>query len=872
MANTYVDYTATAAQQYFAFNFPYLEDEHVVVEIEGVDQTITTNYTIETSPTQRINLSNPTTALAGGELVRIKRRSAPNTNLVDFQNGSVLTESELDRAYLHNRYLAEEATEGADSGLKELEGSTNYNAGNKQIKNLADGTLATDAVNKGYVDTQIALTDTNLAGFYKSTHTGNGTDNVFTLSFTPQTTDAKAYIVSIDGLVQVPDTDYTIGATAITFNTIPSNSAEICVVATAAASVATVNEAQVTALGTSDTRSLATWTRDLGTPIATGSTTARSLADRFADVVNVLDYGATGDGVTDDTTAIQNAASAATAASKPLYAPAGTYRMTTGITVTHGLIGDGPSDTIFQGVDDGTVKGSLISTTTSGTGLYSGFTLDGACSADPVAWDSSNYDSFTGHQSVFNCGGNKIVISNVVSQNSFFAPFRCELGDNVLFENCKAIRGRGNFGDGYYIRKSHNVTLINCMAEDVTRIGFVCEGDNSRICENVTFIGCHAENAHDQSNAYGGNEFNAGFWFENSTLNTCIGCTAKDTDDGFLYVGTFNVSGAGHSVAKGTFINCYAETLGYGFFGQSLIPTDIETILTFDNCSVKNSEEAFLLKGTTATLNSCSFTKDGGTSQTRTIQALEGASLVINGFYENWTNKPAADLDPNLYAGSISVFGASGPAKEIVVDGYRTYNDAYFTIKFVNSEHRGVLDLTVKNAVIRCPVVNANSIKLDNCIIEDGNFYFSSDLYANNSTFTGNLQTFLYTNNSFVNISNCKFERANENNYLYFFNQENTSSKLKYFINNSSFVGNVETGYRLIHVNTATALASTSRCADIAMNGCTFFNTGGSTTNTAIVLSRGSGTSAVYATSVWKSASITNLATALGQNSTVFDR
>jgi hypothetical protein len=316
MANTYVDYTATAAQQYFAFNFPYLEDDHVIVEIEGVDQTITTNYTIETSPSQRINLSNPTTALAGGELVRIKRRSAPNTNLVDFQNGSVLTESELDRAYLHNRYLAEEATEGADSGLKELEGSTNYNAGNKQIKNLADGTLATDAVNKGYVDTQIALTDTNLAGFYKSTHTGNAVDNVFTLSFTPQTTDAKAYIVSIDGLVQVPDTDYTIGATAITFNTIPANSAEICVVATAAASVATVNEAQVT---------------------ATGSTTARSLADRFVDVVNVLDFIPTSEhaAIKNGTTTydaiddIEDARDAGNA----LYFPAGVYKISRTLTL-----------------------------------------------------------------------------------------------------------------------------------------------------------------------------------------------------------------------------------------------------------------------------------------------------------------------------------------------------------------------------------------------------------------------------------------------------------------------------------------------------------------------------------------------------------
>ena len=59
------------------------------------------------------------------------------------------------------------------------------------------------------------------------------------------------------------------------------------------------------------------------TAIATGSTNARSLANRFADVVNVKDFGAVGDGVTDDTIAIKAAIVAG--AGKVVFFPAGTY-------------------------------------------------------------------------------------------------------------------------------------------------------------------------------------------------------------------------------------------------------------------------------------------------------------------------------------------------------------------------------------------------------------------------------------------------------------------------------------------------------------------------------------------------------------------
>jgi hypothetical protein len=66
---------------------------------------------------------------------------------------------------------------------------------------------------------------------------------------------------------------------------------------------------------------------------ATGTGTARvtrDLVTRFADVINVKDFGAVGDGVADDTEAIQAAldATISSPSFKPVYFPAGEYRIT----------------------------------------------------------------------------------------------------------------------------------------------------------------------------------------------------------------------------------------------------------------------------------------------------------------------------------------------------------------------------------------------------------------------------------------------------------------------------------------------------------------------------------------------------------------
>ena len=370
MANTYVDYTATAAQTDFNFSFPYLEDTHVEVSVDGISKTLTTDYTIETTPL-RIVLVTPATS---GVVVRIQRNSGPTIDLVDFVNGSVLTESALDRAYLHNRYLNEESFDGNDSSLRQISGGTDFNAASRRIRNVATPVDFTDAVNKNYIDEKLILGGTSLSGFSVSTHTGNGSLTEFTLSFTPQTSTASAFRVTVDGLVKTPTVDYTIGTTQITFTVAPSDTTSIVVVPLGTAQ--DVNSVGIT---------------------ATGSTTARSLSNRSSDVVSVKDYGAIGDGVTDDTNAIIAAAAALTSCST-LYFPSGVYLVSYQGTAFSSVYGNVIVD--LNGLTDIALvgKGVTIKINNHNIGTNGGLRFANFKSCKRVVVEGFYFDlSYTGH-------------------------------------------------------------------------------------------------------------------------------------------------------------------------------------------------------------------------------------------------------------------------------------------------------------------------------------------------------------------------------------------------------------------------------------------------------------------------------------------
>jgi hypothetical protein len=205
------------------------------------------------------------------------------------------------------------------------------------------------------------------------------------------------------------------------------------------------------------------------TPIVQGNITKKATVNSLGPTVNVKAYGATGDGVTDDTAAIQAACTAANG----VFFPSGTYKVTTPVTLKSNnmVFGEGASSVILY-----------TGTATSQGALYA------------------------------NSGSNAAYVENIVIQNlkvlgtvstdgfSEFVHLIAMHGvRNCLIDSCEIVGFRGDgiiIGSGNVaLQERHNVdvTISNCYIDGVNndnRNGISVIDGNGVAIENNYFTRC----------------------------------------------------------------------------------------------------------------------------------------------------------------------------------------------------------------------------------------------------------------------------------------------------------------------------------------------------------------------------------------------
>ena len=293
MAVTQNTYTGNGSTTNYSFTFPYLETTDIKVSVNGVN---TTAYTLANATTVSFN-----TAPANGAAIRIYRDTDDSSLAATFYPGSAIRSQDLNDNFTQNLYTTQEVK------ARYLDRQSG------EMDTAYVPSQALDVVTKGYMETNYGIIDE--VGFTRWRQVATASQTVFSgagsygnnLSFVPNREQ-----VYLNGVLQQINTDYTTNTagTTITFGTALTVGDIVDVVC--------INNLVQNSTTSSDDFSFV--------QSGTGAVT-RSIGSKLRDVVSVKDFGAVGDGVTNDTTAIQAAIDYASQSNKWVYVPAATYNL-----------------------------------------------------------------------------------------------------------------------------------------------------------------------------------------------------------------------------------------------------------------------------------------------------------------------------------------------------------------------------------------------------------------------------------------------------------------------------------------------------------------------------------------------------------------
>lgn len=142
MALSYVDYTGDGSTTDFTIPFDYLNEADVGISVNGAALT-TSDFSFFSETVLRCD-----TAPAAASAVRVYRVSNRSTREVDFSQGAVLTEDDLDRSAKHLFFLAQEAFDAVtgESVPVGTIGASELADGAVGTSKLADSSVSTDKI------------------------------------------------------------------------------------------------------------------------------------------------------------------------------------------------------------------------------------------------------------------------------------------------------------------------------------------------------------------------------------------------------------------------------------------------------------------------------------------------------------------------------------------------------------------------------------------------------------------------------------------------------------------------------------------------------------------------------------------------------
>ena len=411
---------------------------------------------------------------------------------------------------------------------------------------------------------------------------------------------------------------------------------------------------------------------------STGSTAARSLANRFADVVNVKDFGAVGDGVADDTAAIN--AAITNGQGKCIYFPKGKYSYsgngTLILTAGTTILGDGKNTSIIKVI---TANPSYV------------FSVNGR---------GSGIQNLGFEAGITQTGGSWVKLLGI---NSYITDFWMDGDFNGIYFEANA----GYIKNGKFDNAASGATRIHATG-----------GDNSQVIDNVLM---GAQPSSPNIAAYGiyvSN--NVALTISNTSviqMGVGLALISDDTSKNVLnFIASncyfdncnsaikINASGTG-SVNRATFNNVWAGN------SQGSLQNGIEII----NTSV-NEIGGFIFNNCQCVLNH----NGAGISVNGAVSSVISDVLINGGFYSD--NKNGIYLGKYLYG--VKVIGASIGKGGLFIG---------------NSETGLFVDTNVSNLIVSNNIITFNTLNQVNYNSTDTENTFKNNIgfrtqYLGNAT------------------------------------------------------------------------------------------------------------------------------------------